>query len=191
MVVRYNEQMITSPNLIWIDMEMTGLKPEKDRILEIAIIVTDSNLNILDESTDLVIHQSKIILNRMNLWCRVNHGKSGLTEKVLKSGVSIKNAREKIFKVIKKYCEKKKGVLCGNSIYVDRMFLKKFFPRVEKYLNYRIIDVSSIKELAKRWYPEEVNEFLEHKEEDVAHRALDDIKWSINELRFYRETIFK
>lgn len=183
--------MDNSPNLIWIDMEMTGLKPKKDRILEIAMIITDSDLNIIDESTDLVIHQSKIILNRMNRWCRAHHGKSGLTQKSLDSKITIRDVEEKMFPIIKKYCEEKKGVICGNTIYVDRMFLKRYFPRVEKYLNYRIIDVSSIKELAKRWYKDQVGNFLEHKKEDVAHRALDDIKYSIRELKFYRETIFR
>ena len=183
--------MDTSPNLIWIDMEMTGLDVKKERILEIAIIVTDSNLNVIDESTDLVIHQPKAVLNKMDSWNKKHHGESGLTEKSLKSKVGLLEAKNKISKIIKKYCEDKKGVLCGNSVYVDRMFLKKYFPAIEKYLSYRMIDVSSIKELAKRWYLADVSEFLGHKEVDVSHRALDDIKWSIKELEFYRKTIFK
>lgn len=183
--------MATSPYLIWIDLEMTGLNPNKDKILEIAVIVTDNNLNIVDQSTDLVIHQSKIILNRMDSWCKIHHGKSGLTEKVLKSNVSTKEVREKLSVIIKKYCDRKTGILCGSSVYVDRMFIRKHFPLVDKYLNYRMIDVTSIKELAKRWYPKEVSEFLDNKEDIKSHRALDDIKWSINELKFYRKTIFK
>lgn len=183
--------MKTSPNLIWIDMEMTGLDPEKEKVLEIAMIITDSDLNILDESIDITIHQSKIVLNRMGTWCKVHHGRSGLTKKSLESKISIAEARKKIFKIIKKYCERRTGVLCGNSIYVDRKFLKKYFASVERYLSYRMIDVSSIKELAKRWYPNVVADFLDHKEEDVAHRALDDIKYSIKELGFYKKMIFK
>jgi len=183
--------METSKNLIWIDMEMTGLNVERDKILEIAIIITDSELNILDESIDLVIHQSDEVLNNMNDWCKEHMGKNGLTEKSRNSTTTLNDARKLIFKLFRKYTEEKQGLLCGNSVYVDRKFLAKFFPKVEKYLNYRIIDVSSIKELAKRWYGKEVGEFLEHKKIDLTHRALDDIKWSINELKFYREKIFR
>jgi oligoribonuclease len=182
---------MTSPYLIWIDLEMTGLYPNKDRILEIALIVTDNDLNIIDESIDLVIHQSKIVTNRMGNWCKIHHGKSGLTEKVLNSKISLGEAKKKIKKVIEKYCEKKTGILCGNSVYVDRMFVRKYLPLIDKYLGYRMIDVSSIKELAKRWFPEEVKTFLDNKEDLTAHRALDDIKWSMKELEFYRKTIFK
>ncbi|MDO8610323.1 MAG: oligoribonuclease [bacterium] len=183
--------METSKNLIWIDMEMTGLNVERDKILEIAIIITDSELNILDESIDLVIHQPDDILDNMNDWCKEHLGQNGLTERSRHSTITINDARKLIFKLIRKYTEEKQGLLCGNSVYVDRMFLKKFFPKIESYLNYRIIDVSSIKEVAKRWYAKDVGEFLEHKKTDLSHRALDDIKWSINELKFYREKIFK
>jgi len=183
--------METSKNLIWIDMEMTGLNVERDKILEIAILVTDSELNVIDESIDLVIQQPKEILDRMDNWCREHHGQSGLTQRCLDSNVTINDARKQIFKVIKKYTEEKMGLLCGNSVYVDRMFFKKFFPKIESYLNYRMIDVSSIKELAKRWYTDDVAEFLDHKKIDLSHRALDDIKWSIKELKFYREKIFR
>lgn len=172
-------------------MEMTGLNIKKDKILEIAIVVTDSNLNILDESTDLVIHQSKTVINKMSSWCKKQPSLQKLAKECLVSKTTLTEAKKIIFKVIKKYTEKNKGVLCGNSVYVDRMYLKKFLPQAEKYLSYRLIDVSSIKELAKRWYGPEVKDFLEHKEVDVSHRALDDIKWSVNELKFYRETIFK
>lgn len=183
--------METSKNLIWIDMEMTGLNPDRDKILEIAIIITDSELNILDESIDIAIQQPREILDNMNDWCKEHHGQSGLTQRSLNSTTTLNDARKMIYKLIRKYTEEKQGLLCGNSVYVDRMFLKKFFPKIESYLNYRIIDVSSIKELAKRWYGKEVGEFLEHKKIDLTHRALDDIKWSINELKFYREKIFK
>jgi oligoribonuclease len=183
--------MAITPYLVWIDMEMTGLEPKKDRILEIAVVITDNDLNIVDESTDLVIHQSKIIMNRMGNWCKIHHGNSGLTQKVLGSETSLADARKIVRKVIEKYCDRKTGILCGNSVYVDRMFIRKYLPSIDKYLGYRMIDVSSIKELAKRWYPEEVKIFLDNKEEVVAHRALDDIKWSIRELKFYREMIFK
>lgn len=183
--------METSPNLLWLDLEMTGLDVKKNRILEVALIVTDSNLKILDESTDLVVHQPKSVLLKMDKWNRDHHGASGLIERSLKSEITIPEVRRKLMKVIQKYCEKRTGVLCGNSIHADRNFIKKYFPSIDKYLSYRMIDVSSVKELAKRWYPEEVREFLGHKEVDVSHRALDDIKWSIKELEFYRKTIFK
>ena len=183
--------METSKNLIWIDMEMTGLNPEKDKILEIAIIITDSELNILDDSIDMVIHQSKEILDNMDKWCIEHHGQSGLIQKCLDSTTSLSDVGKLIYKLIRKYTEEKQGLLCGNSVYVDRMFLKKFFQKIEKYLNYRIIEVSSIKEIAKRWYGSVVAEFLEHKKTDLTHRALDDIKWSIKELKFYREKIFR
>ena len=183
--------METSKNLIWIDMEMTGLNVERDKILEIAIIITDSELNILDESIDLVVHQPEEVLYGMNDWCKEHLGNNGLTDRSRNSTISLNDARKLIFKLIRKYTEEKQGLLCGNSVYVDRMFLKKFFPKIEGYLNYRIIDVSSIKEIAKRWYGNEVKDFLEHKKIDLSHRALDDIKWSINELKFYREMVFK
>lgn len=183
--------METSKNLIWIDMEMTGLNVEKDKILEIALIVTDSELNILDESIDVVINQSNEVLNNMNDWCKEHLGQNGLTEKSRNSTITLQDAGKLIYKIIRKYTDEKQGLLCGNSVYVDRKYLAKFFPKIEKYLNYRIIDVSSIKEIARRWYPDIVKDFLEHKKIDLTHRALDDIKWSINELKFYREKIFR
>ena len=183
--------MVTSQNLIWIDMEMTGLNIEHDKILEIAILITDSQLNIIDESIDIAIQQPKEELDNMNDWCREHHGQSGLTSRSLNSNVTLNDARKMIFKIVKKYTEEKQGLLCGNSVYVDRKFLTKFFPKIESYLSYRMIDVSSIKELAKRWYSVEVSEFLDHKTVDLTHRAMDDIKWSIKELKFYRENIFK
>lgn len=183
--------METSKNLIWMDLEMTGLDPNKDKIIEIAVIVTDSELNILDESIDMVIHQPDEVLDNMNNWCKEHHGQSGLTEKSRDSQIDLAEARKVLFKKIRKYCEEGQGLLCGNSVYVDRMFLKQYFPKVEKYLNYRMIDVSSFKEIAKRWYAETVKDFLEHKTTDLSHRALDDIKWSISELKFYREKIFR
>lgn len=183
--------MKTSPNLVWIDMEMTGLNPEKDKVLEIAVIITDSNLNILDESIDIAIKQSRYVLNRMNSWCKKHHGKSGLTERCLKSKVTLNETKRKVLRLVKKYCDKRTGVLSGNSVYVDRKYLAKYFPKVDKYLSHRLIDVTTIKELSKRWFLNDVAAFQEHKDEDVAHRALDDIKYSIKELKFYREKIFK
>ena len=172
-------------------MEMTGLNPKKDRILEIAVIITDNELNVVDETTDLVIHQSKIIMNRMDKWNKTHHGKSGLTQKVLESKITLSEARKKVKNTISKYCDRKTGILCGNSVYVDRMYIRKYFPLIDKYLSYRMIDVSSIKELAKRWYQEEVKSFLDNKKDVISHRALDDIKYSIRELKFYREKVFR
>lgn len=177
--------MKDSNNLVWIDLEMTGLDAQSDVILEIASIVTDSNLNILEEGPSLVINQTDEKLRKMNEWVKLTHESSGLIEKVKVSKISLQDAQEKTLDFIKKYCVSTLNPLCGNSIWNDRMFLVSYMPEINKYLNYRNIDVSSIKELVKRWYGPEV-EFKKKKN----HRALDDIKESIYELKYYRDKFF-
>ena len=174
-------------NLVWIDMEMTGLNPEKEGIIEIATIVTDSDLNILEEGPDLVIRQSDKLLKKMDDWNQTHHQKSGLLDKVKKSKITVKQAEVKTLRFIKKYCLHKKATLCGNSVHHDRRFIIRYMPQLDDFLHYRIIDVSSIKDLVRRWYPK--NKAIPKKNE--THRALADIRESIEELRFYRKHYFK
>lgn len=178
---------VKQDNLVWIDMEMTGLNPEKERIIEIATIVTDSQLKVLAEGPSLVIHQPAKILKAMDSWNKKHHGKSGLLEAVKKSKVSVRKAEKMTLDFIKQYCVPKKTVLCGNSVYHDRRFIIQYMPKLDKFLHYRIIDVSTVKDLVRRWYPK--NKELPKKKEN--HRALDDIRESIEELSFYRKTYFK
>ena len=173
-------------NLVWIDMEMTGLEPETDVVLEIATIVTDSNLNILAEGPLIAIHQSDEILNGMDAWCVETHGKSGLTERCRKSTTSEFEAVEQTIAFLQKYVPKGVSPLCGNTIGQDRRFMVKYMPELEEYFHYRSIDVSSIKELVRRWKPELLDGF--HKK--GVHLALDDIRESIAELVYYRQHVF-
>lgn len=169
------------------DLEMTGLDPEKERIIEIATIVTDGNLNILAEGPNRVIHQPLRLLKKMDAWNESHHKKSGLFEEVRKSKVTLKKAERQTLEFIKKYSPPKKALLCGNSVHHDRRFLIKYMPKIHEYLHYRLVDVSSIRSVIDRWYPKS-KEVPEKKE---LHRALDDIKESIEELRFYRKHYFK
>ena len=169
-------------NLVWLDLEMTGLNPKKDRIIEIATIVTDKDLNILAEGPVFAIHQSDELLNGMDKWCTKTHGKSGLTDRVKASRINEQEAETKTLEFISQYVNKGVSPLCGNSVWQDRRFLGKYMPKLEAYLHYRLIDVSTIKELAKRWQPQLYKDF----DKDSKHQALDDIKDSINELKYYR-----
>ena len=178
--------MSNSPFLVWIDLEMTGLDPETDHIIEIASLITDAELNIIEEGPELIIHQSDEILDGMNEWCVKQHGESGLTQKVRDSKISLKQAEEMTLKFIKKHTGRTKVPLCGNSIGQDRMFLLKYMPLITNQLHYRIVDVSSIKELAHRWYPD-----FEKFYKRATHRALDDIRESVAELKYYRQALFK
>ena len=179
--------MIKKENLVWIDLEMTGLIPESDTILEIATIITDGGLNILEEGPALVIHQSDSVLDRMGQWVKDAHGKSGLTQAVRESNISLEQAERETLAFIKKYCPPKKGVLCGNSVWQDRNFLVRHMPQVADYLHYRLVDVTSVKELLYRWYPGSPH--LSFLKKD-SHRALPDIFESIEELRHYRKYFF-
>lgn len=173
--------------MVWIDMEMTGLDPEKEGIIEIATIVTDSELNLLEEGPELVIHQKDSLLKRMDAWNQHQHKKSGLIEKVKKSKLTLKQAETKTLRFIKKFCLHKKAALCGNSVHHDRRFIIKYMPKLNEFLHYRLVDVSTVKDLIRRWYPK--NKSLPKKTE--THRALSDIRESIEELRFYRKHYFK
>ncbi|MDR2581559.1 MAG: oligoribonuclease [Fibromonadaceae bacterium] len=177
--------MKTAPNLVWIDMEMTGLNPDNCVVIEIATIITDPNLKILAEGPALAIRQSDDILNTMDKWNWSHHTKSGLIARVRKSPYNLATAEEMTLNFIKGYTEKGKNPVCGNSIGQDRRFLLKYMPKIETWLNYRSIDVSSVKELAYRWYPK-----LPKFPKRDTHRALEDIRESIAELVYYRDRIF-
>jgi oligoribonuclease len=174
-------------NLVWIDMEMTGLDPEKEGIIEIASVVTDKDLNVLAEGPNLIIRQPAKLLKAMDSWNQKQHGKSGLLAGVKKSKISVKKAERETLKFIKKFCVPGKTILCGSAIYHDRRFIIKHMPKLNAFLHYRLIDVSTIKELVRRWYPKDKD--APQKSED--HRALSDILESIEELRYYRKNNFK
>jgi len=175
--------------LVWIDCEMTGLDESACVLVEIATIVTEDDLTIVAEGPDLVIHASEAELAVMPDVVREMHGKSGLTERVRKSKVTLADAEAATYDFIRKHCRMKGiHILCGNSIGTDRRFLARYMPRVDRHLSYRMIDVSTVKELAKRWYPAEYEGRPEKKK---GHRALADIRESIEELRYWRESVFK
>lgn len=174
-------------NLIWIDLEMTGLNTDTDRIIEIATLVTDSNLNILEEGPVLAIHQSNEILNGMDDWNTRQHGQSGLVERVRASMVNEIEAEQRTLEFLHKYVPRNKSPMCGNSICQDRRFLHRSMPDLEKYFHYRNLDVSTVKELARRWAPTLADGFSKN----PAHLALEDIRDSIREMRYYREHFLK
>ncbi|CAB9542708.1 3'-to-5' oligoribonuclease (orn) [uncultured Gammaproteobacteria bacterium] len=171
-------------NLIWIDLEMTGLLPEKDVIIEIATIVTDKDLNILAEGPALVIHQNDEILTGMDEWNTEHHTASGLVKRVKDSNVSIQQAEQQTIEFLKKYITAGTSPMCGNTVCQDRRFLYNYMPKLEKFFHYRHIDVSTLKELAVRWKPEAKM----IREGESAHLALADIRDSIDELKHYRRT---
>jgi len=174
-------------NLVWIDCEMTGLDPEKERLLEIAVVVTGPNLSPRVEGPVCVIHQSDELLNKMDAWNKGTHGRSGLIDKVKASTTTEEDAEAQILAFIKQYVSKKNSPLCGNTISQDRRFLVKFMPKLEAYLHYRNLDVSTLKELSKRWKPEVFNSFKKQQN----HTALADVHESIEELAHYREHFIK
>ena len=174
-------------NLIWIDLEMTGLDTQNDVIIEIATIVTDAELNILDEGPMLAIHQPDNILDKMDEWNTRQHGKSGLTERVKKSTIDEKQAEAATIEFLNKYVPAKTSPMCGNSICQDRRFLARCMPELEDFFHYRNLDVSSLKELAKRWAPEVTKGITKN----GSHLAMDDIKDSIEELKHYRTHFIK
>jgi oligoribonuclease len=176
----------TGGNLVWLDLEMTGLDPKKDKIVEIATIITDANLNVLAEGPDLVIHQSARVTDNMNDWCKEHFTESGLLESIKKSKISLKQAEEKTLEFVKKHCTEKAALLSGNSVHIDREFLHYQMPTFFDYLHYRIIDVSTLKELALRWFPR-----IDKYPKVEPHRAAGDILESINELKYYQAKIFK
>lgn len=172
--------------LVWMDLEMTGLEPDRDTIIEIATLVTDGALNIVAEGPELVIRQDASLFDKMDDWNREHHTKSGLWQKVVSSNVSLADAERQTVEFLKAHMGPKESPLCGNSVWQDRRFLVRYMPTLEAYLHYRLVDVSTIKELATRWYPN-----VKFAKAKGSHRALDDIRESLDELRFYRETFFK
>ena len=179
--------MAKSDNLIWVDLEMTGLDPQNDRILEIATIITDANLNLIEEGPVMAIHQSDEVLASMNEWCVKTHGETGLTERVKQSKINISEAEQVTLDFIKKHVEAGASPMCGNTIGQDRRFIYRYMPELHEFFHYRNIDVSTLKELARRWKPE----LLEQHKKKGTHLALEDIRESIEELRFYREHFMK
>ncbi|KAL2316924.1 hypothetical protein Fmac_030800 [Flemingia macrophylla] len=174
--------------LVWIDLEMTGLDIEVDRILEIACIITDGNLTKSVEGPDLVIHQTKECLDKMGEWCQSHHAESGLTKKVLQSSITEREAEKQVIEFVKKHVSAYTPLLAGNSVYVDFQFLKKYMPDLASLFPHVLVDVSSVKALCIRWYPrDQKNAPLKSNR----HRAMDDIRESIEELRYYKENIFK
>ena len=171
--------------LVWIDLEMTGLNPETSVILEIAAVVTNGSLTTVAEGPDIAIHYPDKILQNIERWSKKQHESSGLLERVKASSVDCRKAEQAVLRFLSKHCKKGQSPLCGNSVWQDRRFLIRYMPRLEAFFHYRNIDVSSIKELAKRWYPS-----LPVYKKKKAHLALSDIQESINELRYYREKVF-
>ena len=173
-------------HLIWLDLEMTGLHPERDVIIEIASLVTDAQLNVLAEGPMLAVHQPDIVLDAMDDWCKTTHGASGLTDRVRASTVDVAEAERRTLEFLADWTVQGASPLCGNSIGHDRRFVRRYMPAFDAWLHYRSIDVSSIKELVKRWYPPE----LHAPAKKGHHLALDDIRESVEELRWYRERVF-
>ncbi len=176
----------TSDYLVWMDLEMTGLEPDQDHIIEMATLITDGQLNLIAEGPNLVIHQPDSIMDKMNDWCQKYHGESGLTQRVKDSDLSLAQAEQLTLDFIRKHVAEGDAPLCGNSIHQDRRFLVKYMPRLESWLHYRNVDVSTVKELVRRWYPTQPTW-----KKQGAHLALDDILESIAELKHYREKHFR
>jgi oligoribonuclease len=174
-------------NLVWVDLEMTGLEPEYNTILEIATIVTDADLTVLAEGPVIAIHRPDAVLEAMDEWNRDHHGASGLIARVRASQHTVAAADAETLAFVRQYCTPRSSPLCGNSVHHDRRFLVREMPQLVAFLHYRNIDVSTIKELVRRWYPADA----QAPEKKHAHLALDDIRESIEELRFYRTHVFR
>jgi oligoribonuclease len=173
-------------NLVWMDLEMTGLDPETDTILEIATIITDGNLNIIAEGPNIVVHQPDAVLDGMDEWNTTHHGASGLTARVRASRITMAEAEQQTLDFIRQYVPERSSPLCGNSIHQDRRFLVLYMPELEAWMHYRNIDVSTVKELARRWYPA-----IQAPLKQGEHLALADVRESIAEMAFYREKLFR
>jgi oligoribonuclease len=174
-------------NLIWIDMEMSGLNPDTDRVLEVAIVVTDSTLNTVAEAPVLVVHQDNAVLDTMDDWNKSTHGKSGLAERVKTSRLTEAEVENRMLAFLSEHVPPRISPMCGNSVHQDRRFLSRHMPQLEAYFLYRNLDVSTLKELARRWKPEIMAGLTKHGK----HEALADIYESIEELRYYRERFLK
>lgn len=176
--------MLSTDNLIWIDLEMTGLNPNEDRIIEIATIVTDAQLNILAEGPVFAIHQSENLLEQMDDWNTKQHNASGLVARVKASTVTEAIAESETLDFLKQWVAPGKSPMCGNTVYQDRRFLYRYMPALEQYFHYRLLDVSTLKELALRWVPSIYGGY----QKTSKHLALEDIRDSINELKYYKDT---
>ena len=173
--------------LVWLDMEMTGLDPDKERIIEVAVVITEPDLTVVAEGPVLVIHQEDVILNAMDKWNTSTHGKSGLIDKVKASTMTESEAEDVLIAFMSQYVPAGKSPLCGNTVSQDRRFMFNYMPKLEQFFHYRTIDVSTLKELARRWNPALLKGFEKHSK----HQALADIHESIEELKYYRETFIK
>ena len=178
---------ISDMNLIWIDLEMTGLDPDRDTILEIATIVTDSQLNVLEEGPVLAIHQPNAVIDGMDEWNTLHHGRSGLIERVRGSDIDMAGAEQATLAFLARWVPIGKSPICGNSICQDRRFLVRLMPELEGFFHYRNLDVSTLKELARRWAPDVADGLTK----EGRHEALSDIRESIRELQYYRSMLFK
>jgi oligoribonuclease len=174
-------------NLIWVDLEMTGLEPDTDRIIEIAVVVTDMHLNTIAEGPVFAIHQSDETLDKMDAWNKGTHGRSGLIERVKASTVTEEQAEAALIAFLKQFVPAGKSPMCGNTICQDRRFMARTMPKLEAFFHYRNLDVSTLKELCRRWKPELVGGFKKHQK----HTALADIIESVEELKYYREHFIK
>ena len=168
-------------------MEMSGLDPDRDRVLEVAVLVTDGELNVVAEGPGLILHQPDEVLDAMDEWNTKHHGESGLTERVRESTIDESQASAAILEFLSEHTQKRKAPLAGNSIHQDRRFIARYLPEVEDWLHYRNVDVSTIKELAPRWYPKE---YAGRPTKKGTHRAMDDLVESIEELKYYRKWLF-
>lgn len=173
--------------LVWIDLEMSGLDPARERILEIATIITDGQLDIIAEGPELVVHQPDALLAEMDDWNRNHHGASGLIDRVRASTISEEEAAGRTLEFLSQHVPERAAPLAGNSVHQDRLFLSRYMPALDHYLHYRIVDVSTVKELVRRWSPKA---FEARPRKKGSHRALDDIRESIDELRYYRSAVF-
>jgi oligoribonuclease len=183
-----NQQDARSARIVWADLEMTGLIPERERIIEIAVLITDGELNVVAEGPNLVVHQTDEQLAGMDDWNTKHHGASGLTARVRESTVTEAEAEAQVLSFLQTHCDPRTAPLAGNSIHQDRRFIALYMPTVDSYLHYRMIDVSTLKELTQRWFPEA---YSKRPAKRGSHRAIDDILESIEELRYYRAAVFR
>ena len=185
LVNSHNSESPPALDIVWMDLEMTGLDPQRDLIIEVATLITDKHLNILATGPELIIHQPLSVLENMDSWNQKHHQKSGLWDKVLASTTKLAEAEVLTVEFLRQHSKPSTLPLAGNSVWQDRRFLRRYMPEVDQHLHYRLVDVSAIKELSKRWYPH-----LSLPTKKGQHRAMDDIKESIEELRYFREHIF-